>query len=201
MAGGAFDECSDGGGVVLADDEVTVPMAGYGSVFDLGRSVADHHHRVAVPRLPLSSLASRLPAGSARVQCCAKLTAQPATTRDAEAKVDRFVGRVHLRVVGEIAPQGPGDLFHAPPTAGAPTLRPLTIHTDDSRRFTGAVPQRHGLAELLAFCIQATRPCTISRCARIEHHLQLLMKSGAAKISGTRDSFRPRYRKAPSSCS
>lgn len=68
--------------VVLADDEIIFPVSGYGSVFDLGRSVADHDHMVAVPGLPLLRLPTRFTAGTACTQRFVQLTAQFATASD-----------------------------------------------------------------------------------------------------------------------
>ena len=69
VAGGAFDEGGDRGLVGLAHDQVAFPMSWHGAVFDFGRPVADHDHRVDEAVGALIGGPVRFAAGPAGAKC------------------------------------------------------------------------------------------------------------------------------------
>lgn len=62
-----------------------------------------------------SGLAVRLAPGSSRAQGTGQLAAQFPAALDVESLVDRLVGHVHLRLIGEPSAKSVTDLFRAPP--------------------------------------------------------------------------------------
>jgi hypothetical protein len=112
-AGGALDEGSDRGAVVLADDEVALQMAGNGAVGDFGRTLGDPHHVRDLPATLEPPLRAAL--GPARSQAAGELSAQLTAALDEEGLVDCLVAHVHRLVVGELDPETSGDLLGRPP--------------------------------------------------------------------------------------
>jgi hypothetical protein len=64
VAGGTLDQGPDRGPAGLADDEVTLPVAGNGPVGHLGGTFGDHHHvGDPAPVVEAGALAANGPAG------------------------------------------------------------------------------------------------------------------------------------------
>lgn len=113
-AGRAFDEGPDGGAVADSDDAVALPVSWDGAIGGFGGPVADHQHGSGVAGLALVGLPVRLAHGPARSECTGEFTAKFASALDVEGLVDRLVGHVHLRAVGEAPAQSAADLLRAP---------------------------------------------------------------------------------------
>ena len=111
-AGGTLDQCADRGTVVAADDQVAFPVAGHGSVGDLGRAFADHDHVGDPASVLCASAWSTL--GAAGAEAAGEFSAQLAAALDVEGFVDGLVGHPHLRPVGERLAEPPSDLFWGP---------------------------------------------------------------------------------------
>ena len=111
----SLDECSDGG-TVQAQDEVALPVAGYGAIFNCRGTLADENFG---RHEGLTSTARSLPRnakGSPRAQACGELAVKGPTPLDIQRLVDRFVTDAHRRVLGEIYRQAVRDLLRAPGT-------------------------------------------------------------------------------------
>lgn len=113
--GRALDEGPDRGLLVLADDEITLPVPGNGPVGDLERALGDHDHRVGVARLTLLGHAAGFATSAPGAQRGHELAPQPAARLDVDRLIDRLCAHVHLRPAGEAGPEHDGDLFRTPP--------------------------------------------------------------------------------------
>ena len=99
-SGAALDEGADGAAAALAQDDVALPVAGHGTVVDLGGSFGDVHH----PGQPASAVAVPRFGGGVRpdAQASGQLAAQLAAALHEQRLIDRLVAHPHLRVVGEV---------------------------------------------------------------------------------------------------
>ena len=104
--------CANGGTVVLADDQIALPMAGHSPVFCFGRTFRDHHH--VGDRADSGPMTPRPTLGSTRAQTAGQLPAQLTPALDIERLVDRFVTHLHHRIVRVFKAQAPGDLVERP---------------------------------------------------------------------------------------
>ena len=86
-------------------------MAGHRPVLDLGRPLADQDH---VGQLTTADPVERSTPRPAGAQAARQLGPQATSTLHEERLVDRLVGHPHLRLVGVILPQLPGDLLGRP---------------------------------------------------------------------------------------
>lgn len=114
VAGAALNQSADGGGAVLADDQVSLPVPGHRPVSCLGRPLADHHHGVGEPLLPLLGLTAWPAPGTSGAQGTGQFTTQLAAALDVEGLVDGLMDHVHLRPVGKACPKSLADLLRAP---------------------------------------------------------------------------------------
>jgi hypothetical protein len=96
-AGGSFRQGVNGGMVVIADDQIALPMAGYGPDFCFGWTLRDHHH--VGNRAGSGPMAPRPTSGSTRAQAPGQLPAELAPALDVERLVNRFVAHLHHRIV------------------------------------------------------------------------------------------------------
>ncbi|GAA3295046.1 hypothetical protein GCM10020295_21190 [Streptomyces cinereospinus] len=96
-ASGAFDQGTDGRGVVLADDQIAFPVAGHRPVLGLCGTTADHHHGVAEAGPALLGPATGLAPPAAGAQSLGRLSAQFTPALDAESPADGLVDHVPLR--------------------------------------------------------------------------------------------------------
>jgi len=103
----------DRGAVVLADDQIALPVTGYGPVLGLGRALRDVDHvRDAASTLNAAAGPTLSPAGA---ETAVQLPAQLAPALDEQRLVDGLVAHPHHRIVGELEPQPAGDLLRRPP--------------------------------------------------------------------------------------
>ena len=114
IAGGAFDKSAYRRTIVLAHDQITLPMPGYGPVFDLGGPVADHDHRMGETNPPAAGLPMRDAPSVSGAQRSGQLTAQLAAALQIQGLIDSFVDHVQLRTVGKVRAHSLADLFGAP---------------------------------------------------------------------------------------
>ena len=114
VARGAFDQGSDCGLVVGASNEVTLPMAGYCTVLDLGWTLGDHDHRIHEPGGALFPALVLFPAGPACAQGGLYFAFESASGLDVEGLINRLWTHTHLRLVGELFDQGVADLLRRP---------------------------------------------------------------------------------------
>lgn len=115
VAGGAFDEGADRGFLDSSDDEVSLPVAGNGTVINLGRAFTDHDHRVAEAGLAVLCVLAGFASSAASAECFVKLATQLTAPLTVEGEVDRLVDHVHFLPAWEVQTQHPRDLFRAPP--------------------------------------------------------------------------------------
>jgi hypothetical protein len=99
--------------VAGADEEVSLPVAGYGAVVSRGGSLPNRHgvHDVA-PRMGRRALRSTIGAALAEVRHQRLL--QHAATLHKKAEIDRLVRHVHLRIVRIRVSEPAGDLLGRP---------------------------------------------------------------------------------------
>ena len=81
------------------------------TVLNLGWTVADHHHRIAKPRIPLAFFAARLTFRSSGPERLLHFSFQATSGLKVEGLVDRFVAHPHTLVVGMIPAQAVRDLL------------------------------------------------------------------------------------------
>jgi len=147
--GGPFDESADGG-AVEANDEVALPVAGYGPVVGFGRSLADED---LVADEALGACTGTRPRDTKRTsgaQTGGELTTQGTSTLDKQCLVDRLVRNLHRRIIGEIELEPMGDLLGTPGRRPAPVLAPPVTATDPPNIRAGPVRPvrfRHGACE------------------------------------------------------
>jgi hypothetical protein len=109
VAGGALDERADSRAPGLADDEVSLPMAGDRAIGDLGRPLADHDHVDDSP-VGLGS-GPRPPLGPPGPQAAAQLASQFASPLNEQGLVDRLVRHMHHRITRIHPAQPASDLL------------------------------------------------------------------------------------------
>jgi hypothetical protein len=117
VASRTFDQGRDPGRL-FAQEEVPLPVAGDGTVFDLRGTLGDHD---AAGDLSLSLALRALSLGVAGVPAASKagreLAPQRAAALDEQRQVDRLVGDLHVRITRVGAAQPPRDLLGRPLTA------------------------------------------------------------------------------------
>ena len=88
-AGGPLHQRADGGAVVGAHDQIAFPVAGHGSVIDVGGPLGNHDHvRDLAPRVD----AALVPAlGAASAQTVVQFPAQLTAALHIQRLVDRLV--------------------------------------------------------------------------------------------------------------
>ena len=102
VAGGPFAQGPYRGLVQLTGDQVTFPMPGDGTVLYAGRPVADHHHGVDEPLIPLAFSPLRFASRASSPTCLLHITFQPSTSLEVQGLVDRLVTHPHAPVTGMI---------------------------------------------------------------------------------------------------
>ncbi len=95
VAAGALDQGRDSGRA-LAQQQIALPMARHSAVFDLSRTVADHHHVAQPPaRFRRIRTPSRAPGAPAPAQMGAQLIAQRTTRLHEQRQIDRLMRHLH----------------------------------------------------------------------------------------------------------
>ncbi len=110
-SGGSLDESSDRRLVLLAGDQVALPMSRDRSVVGLGRSFGDIHH--AGQSAPPFGGAAGLAQCASGAQALDQLSTQAPAALDVEALVDGLVTHAHRRVVGKQQAESSADLLGA----------------------------------------------------------------------------------------
>ena len=87
--------------VVLADDQIALPVAGDGAVISLGGALCDVDH-VRDPVAALAGLAARATQRPPGPQALGQIAAQRAAGLDVQRLVDRLVRHPHLRIFREL---------------------------------------------------------------------------------------------------
>src|SRR5271163_24066 len=99
--GGALDQGADLGGLILADNQIALPMAGYGAVNSLGGTQRDvDHARNAATAITCSSSATGFAQRASSAQALGQFAAQLPASLYVKRLVDGLVGHLHLRAVG-----------------------------------------------------------------------------------------------------
>ena len=120
QSGLPFDESTDRGSLPLTDDEIPLPMTGFGSVGRFEGAVVDRQHRLLEPgSAPLCVLVSApviasRPKRGPTVRCQLR-GPQERGSGLVKDLIDALVTQLQLRVLRESEPQVPADLFRAPP--------------------------------------------------------------------------------------
>ena len=115
-----FDESADRGSLPPADDEIPLPVTGFGSVGRFEGPVVDRQHGLLEPGpAPLRVLVSApvippCPKRRAVLRCQLRRPQERGSGR-VEDLVDALAAQLQLRVLRECEPQVPADLFRAPP--------------------------------------------------------------------------------------
>lgn len=110
--------CSDGALGLLADDQITLPVAGHGAVVRLGGALADNRH---VLDASLRAGSDRRPAaGAPAAQACAELLAQRPAAVQEERPVDRLVTDAHVPIIRVRPLQVSADLLRRPQVGRQP---------------------------------------------------------------------------------
>ena len=107
-----------------AEDQVSFPMAGHGSVGRFRRTLADHDLGRDEALAPPACARPRDPQRPAAAQAGGQLAAETAAALDEQRLVDGLVADPHGPVVREIEWQAAGDLLRAPCTRPASRLPP-----------------------------------------------------------------------------
>jgi len=110
------------GGAIEAEDEVALPMTGYGPVVRFGGSLADEDLIGDKAFGACTSARPRDPECTTRAEACGELTPQGTPTLDEQCLVDRLMRYPHGRIIGEIELEPVGDLLGAPRHRPAPIL-------------------------------------------------------------------------------
>ena len=111
VASRSLDKGANRGLVLLTGDQVAFPVPWNRTVLNLGWAVADHHHRIAEPLIPLTFFAVRLTFRSSSPKCLLDFPFQATSGLEVEGLVDRFVAHPHALVVGMIPAQTVRDLL------------------------------------------------------------------------------------------
>ena len=125
-AGAALDQRADRGAVVLAQDQVALPVTGHRWVGGLGGALADHD-LVRDPPIGIGSAVHAAlgpadrPAGA---QTAGQFPAQRAAALHEQRAVDRLVTGLHEVIVGELPAQAGRDLLRRP-ALQQPRLNPF----------------------------------------------------------------------------
>lgn len=107
----AFHERADRAPVVSAGDQVTLPVARYGTIPDLGRTLGDHGHRVAEPGGSAIRLALWL---TFDVSVSQVLEFEFAFGLDVDGLVDGLVACAHAVIIGPGQDEQVFDLLGIP---------------------------------------------------------------------------------------
>src|SRR5579864_8871261 len=112
-AGGALHQRGDGAGAALPDDQVSLPVARHGSVFDLRGAFGDVDHPQDCASSKGGSRARTSPS-PARAQARGELLSQLALRLDEDRLVDGLVRHPPLWLVGVLLVEPVGDLLGRP---------------------------------------------------------------------------------------
>ena len=111
--GGAFHEGAGLGLAVATDDEVAFPVAGHGTIVDLGGSFGDHDFvfdRSATLGVTGGDRARCAPF-TFRAQMFHEFFVEPGAALHEQGLIDRFVHETHAVIVGELDRQTTADLL------------------------------------------------------------------------------------------
>jgi hypothetical protein len=108
----ALDEGADRALVVLAHQQIALPVTRDGAVCRLGRTLADHDHLRDAATLFEPSL--RDPFGTSAAQASGELPAQLTASLHVDGLVDRLVRDLHAPIVAELVLETPADRLRRP---------------------------------------------------------------------------------------
>src|SRR5262245_60154404 len=111
---GPIDQSPDRRTTVLADDQVSLPVADPPAGLDDRRAAMDQHWRSDVARCPFGCLAAPLSERPACAQLGRQRPAQPALAAEIQCLINRFVADVPFRTVGILRAQPGADLLRTP---------------------------------------------------------------------------------------
>lgn len=110
VAGGTFDQHTNGRTVASAQNQVALVVAGNQAGFHLGRALVNQDHVLETPGRSLGATTIRAPRGVVAAQACDQISFEFTAGNDINVAINRFVGGVHRGLLGMIAPQATSDL-------------------------------------------------------------------------------------------